>query len=132
MPLALRIAHGTMAVLFALSAALQLNDPDPLRWIVIYLLASGATFLVVLRQWFSAQIAGAMVFTVALISEIPYIREKAWQTPFSDLTREWKMTSEAIVDGREFYALLWIGAWMILVVVSARLAKRKTLSSTVS
>lgn len=126
MPLAVRIAHGTMAALFALSALLQLNDPNPLAWIVIYLLASIATFLTTFKRWLHAQIAGGVVLAVALISEIPYIRAKAWQTPFGDLTKEWKMTSEAIVDGREFYALLWILVWMIVVVVSSRKALRNS------
>ncbi len=125
MPLPLRIAHATMAVLFALSALLQFNDPNPLAWIVIYLLAAGATGFAVIKRWPCAQIMGGIVLVAALISEIPYLTNQAWQTPFGDLTQEWTMTSEAIVDGREFYALIWIISWMILVVVSARRAQKQ-------
>jgi hypothetical protein len=32
----LRIASGVMAVLFAVSVAVQYNDPDPLYWMAIY------------------------------------------------------------------------------------------------
>jgi hypothetical protein len=31
-----RIANGVMAVLFAFAAAVQDNDPDPLRWMAMY------------------------------------------------------------------------------------------------
>lgn len=128
MPAVLRLAHAVMALLFFLSALLQFNDPNPLPWILIYLLAAGASGLCALLKLFCAQIVGGLVLLVGLISEIPYIRVAAWQTPWTDLTREWKMTSESVVDGREFYALLWIIGWMVVVVVTARLAQRKTSS----
>ena len=36
----MRIASGLMAALFVWAAVLQLNDPDPLRWILAYLVAA--------------------------------------------------------------------------------------------
>lgn len=36
MKLTLRLAHGLVAAVFLLMAALQLNDPDPLYWVVVY------------------------------------------------------------------------------------------------
>ncbi len=35
-----RICGGLGALLFAWAAALQANDPDPLRWIALYLVAA--------------------------------------------------------------------------------------------
>ena len=35
----------SMAALFALSAAVQLNDPDPLAWVAIYLAAMAASLV---------------------------------------------------------------------------------------
>ena len=32
----MRVVLGVLAVLYALAAAVQWNDPDPLRWIAIY------------------------------------------------------------------------------------------------
>jgi transmembrane protein TMEM220 len=32
----MRFLDLTMALLFAFAAALQFNDPDPIRWIAIY------------------------------------------------------------------------------------------------
>ena len=36
-----KILHLVLAVLFVLFAVVQLNDPDPLRWFLIYLLIAG-------------------------------------------------------------------------------------------
>ena len=70
------------------------------------------------------------MLVIGIILEIPYIRSRAWQTSFSDLTKEWHMTSDAIVDGREFYALFWIIGWMIAVVITARWAMKKAPSAS--
>lgn len=122
MPLALRIAHGTMAALFALSVVLQFNDPSPWAWSVLYALAAGAALLAATNRFLCARILGIILLAVGVIAEIPYLRAKAWETPFADLTKEWHMTSNAIVDGREFYALLWIVVWMIVVIVTSHRA----------
>ena len=39
-----RITSIVMGVLFVLSALVQLNDPDPLRWIVLYVVAAALPF----------------------------------------------------------------------------------------
>ena len=44
MTLALRLAHGTMGALFALSVVLQFNDPNPVAWIVLYAIVDGREF----------------------------------------------------------------------------------------
>lgn len=119
---AFRIAHGTMAALFALSVLLQFNDPSPLAWIVLYALAAGACGLATFKKFSCARIVGLIVLVVGLVSFIPYVRARAWETPMGDLTKEWHMTSEAIVDGREFYALLWIVVWMVMVVLTSHRA----------
>jgi hypothetical protein len=126
---AFRIAHGTMAALFALSVLLQFNDPSPLAWIVLYALAASAALLAAIKHFRYAQILGLIVLVIGLISEIPYVRAKAWETPMGDLTKEWHMTSEAIVDGREFYALLWIVVWMVVVVLTSRRASKSAASA---
>jgi hypothetical protein len=38
--LALRLASGLFAALFLLGAIVQINDPDPLRWMLLYLAAA--------------------------------------------------------------------------------------------
>ncbi len=38
----LRAAAGAFALLFVLSALLQLNDPDPVMWVAVYGLVADA------------------------------------------------------------------------------------------
>jgi len=114
MPLPLRIAHGVMSLLFFLSVLVQFNDPSPLPWILMYGAAAVATGLAAARRPVARK-AALLVGAVALLWEVHYLSIGAWHTPFSALTEEWHMTSTAIVDGREFYALLWIAACMGLI-----------------
>lgn len=121
MSLVLRILHGVMAGLFGFSVIIQHNDPGPLPWMAIYAAAAFSC------GWFAAgrpaiRWAG-ITAAIGMAWEIRYIMAGAWKTPFADLTREWHMTSEAIVDGREFYALLWIIGWMLLLIASDRMIK---------
>jgi hypothetical protein len=37
----LRLCSGLFALTFLASAAVQLNDPDPARWVLVYLMAAG-------------------------------------------------------------------------------------------
>jgi hypothetical protein len=101
-----------MAALFLVSAAVQYNDPSPWGWVALYLSAAVATSLLAAgrrHRW----LFGA-VMVVCMAWEIHYLQLGAWHTPFGDLVQEWHMTGEQIVDGREFYALIWIGLWMLL------------------
>ena len=110
-----------MAALFLISAAVQYNDPSPAPWIALYLAAATATGLGAAGQsmrWFPAAI-----IVVCVCWEIHYIRLGAWHTAFGNLTREWHMTDQKIVDGREFYALIWIGAWMTFLLLAGPRAR---------
>ncbi|WP_221029517.1 transmembrane 220 family protein [Actomonas aquatica] len=116
MLLALRILHGIMAALFVLSALVQYNDPSPAPWILLYAAAATAAgFAAAGRS--TSWLAPALI-VVCLWWEMYYIRLGAWHTPFTDLTEEWHMTDQTIVDGREFYALILIAFWMAVVMLS--------------
>ncbi|MCF3649854.1 transmembrane 220 family protein [Synoicihabitans lomoniglobus] len=115
MPLVIRIAHGIMAVLFLLSAGVQYNDPAPAPWIALYLAAATATGLAARGK--PVRWLGWALIAVCAVWEIHYLRLGAWHTPFTALTQEWHMTDETIVDGREFYALIWVSVWMLGVVL---------------
>lgn len=121
----LRIAHGIMAALFALSVLIQFNDPNPLVWILIYLAAAITTGLAALNKLPCAKILSGIVFAIVLLWEIKYIQLGAWRVRFLDLTQEWHMTNELIVLGREFYALIWVGGWMAAVFLTARSAAKR-------
>lgn len=87
-PLPLRIANALAALLFLLGATVQLNDPDPWRWLLIYAAAAGCcglaearrregrigatALLVVALGWAGAIFAGGMeaIEPAALISDL--------------------------------------------------------------
>lgn len=121
----LRITHGIMAALFALSALIQFNDPSPQVWIILYLAAAGAAGLAAANNVSCAKIFSGVIFVIVLLWEIKYVQQGAWRVRFLDLTQEWHMTNEQIVLGREFYALIWIGGWMAAVFLSSRSAAKR-------
>ena len=122
----LRITHGFMATLFALSALLQLNDANPWIWILFYLAAAAAPGLAAANNFKCARIIAGIVLAISVLWEISYIKQGAWQIPFWDLAEEWQMKNEQIIFGREFYALIWIGGWMALILFNTRQHSRSS------
>ena len=116
----LRITHGIMAALFALSAFLQLNDANPWVWILFYLAAAAAPGLTAANNFKCGRIIAGVALSICVLWEISYIKQGAWRVPFWDLAEEWQMKNEQIILGREFYALIWIGCWMALVLFNTR------------
>ena len=112
------VANRSMAVLFLISAALQFNDPDPLRWAAIYG-AAGFACLAAGRfrcSWPLPTGVGlvALVWTAWLSPILPEVRLR-------DLARSMHAETPSIELGREFLGLLVVLGWMVfLVVVSLR------------
>ena len=114
----LRFAHGIMAGLFAFSVTLQINDPNPAPWILLYGMSALAAGLAAAGR--SSRYLALGVLAICALWEIQYLRVGAWHTPLSALVAEWHMTNETIVLGREFYALILIGSWMTVIGCTAR------------
>ena len=63
----MRVLHGALAVLFVLGAVVQLNDPDPLRWVVIYLAAAAVALVGRQRRMVAAGVAvAATVWAISI------------------------------------------------------------------
>jgi hypothetical protein len=120
-----------MATLFALSALLQLNDAHPWVWILFYLAAAAAPGLAAAHNFKCARIIAGIMLAIAVLWEISYIKQGAWRVPFWDLAEEWQMKNEQIILGREFYALIWIGCWMGLVLFNTRSSSKSSSDQTV-
>ncbi len=107
-----------MAVLFLISAALQFNDPDPLRWAAIYG-AAGFACLAAGRFRYSWPLPTgvgllALLWAAWLSPNLPQVRLR-------DLARSMHAETPSIELGREFLGLLMVLGWMVfLVVVSLR------------
>ncbi|MGE0399839.1 MAG: transmembrane 220 family protein [Kofleriaceae bacterium] len=107
-----RYASWVMAALFAICVALQYNDPDPLRWMLIYGAAMVISILLPAKRevWTVGIIAGAaaLVWAVVLVMHVWGIIH------LDDL---WKKMSEkggAVEEGREAGGLLIEAVWLLV------------------
>lgn len=113
----MRIASLLMGVLFLFGAAVQYNDPDPIRWMIVYLAASAQSFEVVSRVpgWWRPAILSAATFAWALLILSTLEPWVVWR-----MFDQFGMTSLEIEEGRETLGLLIISAWMLGVTRWAR------------
>lgn len=113
-----RAADAVMLLLFTFGAAVQFNDPDPVRWIAVYGLAAIACLLSLVNRlhWaFPALLCVAtLVWSAALAPHV------VGRVPFGDMFGAFEMKNVRIEESREMYGLLIIAAWMAVVAVRAR------------
>lgn len=118
------VAHAAnylMTALFALSAVVQYNDPDPLPWMLMYGLVAGSCILFAtgrLHPRLSLVIAGiALVWALWLVPfAVGSSEELTWGNVF-DVS---EMINERVEVVREIGGLLISAAWMIFLSVLAR------------
>jgi hypothetical protein len=99
-----------MALLFLLGAAVQYNDPDPLRWIAIYAAAAVACALGAARRlprWLPI-VTGA----TALISAVTLAPGAFPNVRIPEMFAAWEMANTRIEEAREMYGLLLIAIYM--------------------
>ncbi len=117
------VVNAVVAALFLTSAALQFNDPDPLRWMALY--GAAAAACVVARRlrhgaWFAAAVGlVALAWAAALSPILPALR-------LTELTRSMKAENPTIELGRELLGLLVVGAWMVALAIVAWRSTRGT------
>lgn len=115
------VVNAGFGVLFLISAALQLNDPDPLRWVLIWAAAAAACLLQrrVTWDWLlaGATCAAALLWAALLApSALPGLE-------LGDLAKKMKAETPQIELGRELLGLLIIAVWMaVLVFLGSRRA----------
>ena len=114
-----RVVNALMAALFVFAATVQYNDPDPLRWIAIYLAAALACALAVagrLRWPVPALVALAALAWAATLA--PGVLGRVGP---GEMFGAWEMRDAAVEEARESYGLLLVAAWMgVLAVVAFR------------
>ena len=117
----LRVANWVMTAAFLFSVAVQYNDPDPIRWMLIYGLAALACVLKLrgrLRWYFPAAL-GATAFGWAA-SIAPRVIGK---TTFGDMFQSFHMINPVVEEAREMGGLLIVAAWMVVLVVASKHAR---------
>jgi hypothetical protein len=88
-----------LAVLFAISVGLQVNDPDPIRWMLIYGLAGIAIGLLPARRWISFVCFGLGLFAAGWAA---YLGQQVLGViHFSDLWLKMSEKGGAVEVGRE-------------------------------
>jgi Transmembrane family 220, helix len=103
-----------MTLLFAFAAALQFNDPDPVRWIAIY----GAASVLSLTVFFRRRVPPAVAIGVAAIALV-WAASIAFGGPaaseYSHMFDAWEMKSPSVEEAREASGLLIVAAWMTVI-----------------
>jgi hypothetical protein len=112
----MRVLAAVMAALFAFSVYLQLNDPDPERWMAMYGAAAVVCALYVLGKC-PAWLAG-LVTAVALAWAAVWAPRVLGVTHVHDMFEEWHMTRGNVhaEEGRE------LGGLAIIILVCGTIA----------
>ena len=114
----MKIGNWIFGLLFLAAAILQWNDPDPLRWILIYLGAGIVSIAATHRP--AIWKAAVLVAIVGAIWAATLLPEVADNFQFSNLVSTMKVESPEIEKSRELLGLLMIASWMIVVVFNCR------------
>ena len=114
---ALRILTVLMGVCFLSAAALQYNDPDPVRWMAIYLAAALACALALARRlwrWYPVGVAVVAAVWAATLAPgvIGHVAPR-------DLFGERAMLTPRVEEAREMLGLLIVMVWMVVLAATA-------------
>jgi hypothetical protein len=115
-----RIINGLMALLFLLAVAVQYNDPDPIRWMLLYGAAMVVAAVVAIRGHIPVM-APVAVCVVALAWGVYWAATSG--TPFvlyEHMFDAWEMKNTAIEEAREASGLLIVAFWMAVIAVWSR------------
>jgi hypothetical protein len=118
----MRVLNLVFLALYILSAAVQYNDPDPMRWIALYGAAAVACIVAMSRpapRWLSALVAAFSIAWIALL--VPRV---LGQVGISEMFQERGMATMAIEEGREAIGLILVVIWMIVLFAKPGIVKR--------
>ena len=108
-----------MTALFTLAAVVQVNDPDPLRWIAIYGIAAAISAFAAITSRvprFAATLlaAAAVAWAVSIAANGPGLAE------YLRMFDAWEMRSAPIEEAREVSGLLIVAGWMTTIALRSR------------
>jgi hypothetical protein len=123
----MRLANFILAAVFALFAIVQYNDPDPLRWILLYGFIALVSLLAGFRRYYPIVLTlGVIVCVVWALSLFPSVRELFIENNPSDLVESMQAKKPYIEGSRESFGLLLSAAVLIFQMWSYRRLKRRT------
>ncbi len=106
------LACWVMAALFATCVALQYNDPDPIRWMLIY--GAGMVISILLPMRRQAALAGYALGAVTLIWAAVLIHGIWGVVSLGDIVGKMSEKGGAVEEEREAGGLLIEGLWLVL------------------
>ncbi len=101
-----------MAALFAVCVVLQYNDPDPIRWMLIYGTAMGISILLPFDRRVAT--AGLAVGAIALVWAVILISGIWGKVALSDIVEKMSEKGGAVEEEREAGGMLIEGVWLAL------------------
>ena len=106
-------ANGLFLLMFAFSAIVQINDPDPLLWIAIYVAAVVVCGLEMRQRapWWAAPLVGVM----ALLWASTIAPRVLGVVPFTSMFQEFEMKDFGVEESREMYGLTIVAVWMLAI-----------------
>ena len=102
--------NAMMVLLFVLAASVQLNDPDPLVWISLYLSAAAFSVAHALQK-LPSHLAAAFVL-VACLWALTLVPTFWGQVSLSEVFGYVGMKTEEVEVAREFGGLMIVSVWM--------------------
>ena len=107
-----KVLNIMFAILFAVAAVLQYNDPDPYVWIPIYAFAAIICALAATRRFYpSLYVAGIVIFGIYAVY-LFFAADGVWewlnQHEAEDIAATMKATRPWIEQTREFFGLIMI------------------------
>ena len=112
----MKVANIIFALLFIFSLVVQYNDPDPLRWMVVYGAAAAACIWGVVRgsvpRWLTGLVALAALAWIGL-----WFPRVLGKVSFGEMFQERGMATLEIEEGREVIGLLLVAIWMIVLFI---------------
>jgi hypothetical protein len=120
-----RVLDAAFAFAFALAAAVQLNDPDPLAWVLVY---AAATLTCAVSAWGVSQTAAtrwryvpALLGVICIAWGLSLLPVVVRHPPaLADLFADVGMMQRGVEETREMLGLFMVAAWMLGVAVRAR------------
>lgn len=113
-----RLFDAAFALLFVLAVIVNLNDPDPIAWVLIYAAAAWTSFLAVLGR--PSRALASAVAAVALLWAATIVPRVVGKVPFGDMFGAWEMQNAGVEESREMYGLLLIALWMAAIALRGR------------
>jgi hypothetical protein len=110
-----------MALLFAFAAAVQFNDPDPIRWIAIYTAACVLSLVMFARRRLMPVLALA-VFAIAIAWAAVIAFGGPAASEYGHMFDAWEMKSPSVEEAREASGLVIVAVWMIVLMIRAQRA----------